>query len=64
MDDRMARGREDVNRERRVPQPPEAPDSSRNGRGREADGTSADRRSSPAKPPLTKREREERWPLG
>jgi hypothetical protein len=62
-DDRTAMDRENANREQ-APRSPVNDSSSRDGRVRDAGDTRADQRSSPGRPALTDREREERWPLG
>ena len=64
MDDRTARGREDVSREQRAPAPEHADRPSTNGRVTSAVDSPTGARSASTKPALTEREREERWPLG
>lgn len=67
MDDRQhPPARDDALHDRSAPGAPHSDERSPNGKpDREgSDRSTADRRPSPGKPPLTERERRERWPLG
>jgi hypothetical protein len=64
MDDRMRAGRDQIP-SRSAPSAPGTDASSLNGRHEPSRETGArDERSSSAKPALTDRERQERWPVG
>lgn len=64
MDDRMQPGRENTPN-RSAPNAPRTNESVLNGRrGTSRDERSSADRSSATKPPLTDRERNERWPVG
>jgi hypothetical protein len=63
-DDRTAPGRGSEEHERVAPPASRTEDGSSNGRARDEDDSRAANRSSSGKPALTRREREERWPLG
>jgi hypothetical protein len=66
MDDRQQPARDETSPNRSAPGAAGKEEQSPNGRPDRhgGDPSVADRRSSPDKPPLTERERRERWPLG
>jgi len=64
MDDRTVGDRGNANEAQRGPISPGDDEGSRNGRRGSAGATPSDPQSATTKPPLTERERGERWPLG